>query len=253
MAREAGIPLRFGFADPTVERFLTHPMDIRSAHYVQQNLELLVRSLSALGYRIPDDHQGAHGLRLNWPIEPQAATRAGKSLSDAVGQNDFFVIHPGAGAAVKQWPAQRWSAVANAVSIRSGARVVLTGTQDESRMCQSIVENSSTRLVNLAGQTSLFTLAEIFRDARAVLGVDSGPLHLASAVGTPTIALYGPSDVTRYGPWGDSSRHRVVRAGMHCPRCGDLSASRPEGCGCMMAITVDEVVRAAIEVLDYAG
>ena len=69
--------------------------------------------------------------------------------------------------------------------------------------------------------------------------------------GTPTIHLYGPSSIEDYGPWGTPNRNRVITAGMHCPRCGDLSPDRPEGAGCMIAITAEEVIAAARELLSH--
>jgi heptosyltransferase-2/heptosyltransferase-3 len=78
-----------------------------------------------------------------------------------------------------------------------------------------------------------------------VLGPDSGALHLAVAAGAPTVHLYGPADPVKFGPWGDPARQRVVHAGRHCARCGDLSPSRPRGAACMVAITVGDVLAAA--------
>jgi ADP-heptose:LPS heptosyltransferase len=87
------------------------------------------------------------------------------------------------------------------------------------------------------------------RGATAVVGPDCGPLHLAVAVGTPSVHLFGPSDPVRYGPWGDPRKHRVIRAGWTCPSCGDLSMMRPVGCGCMLAIQADDVMTAIDELV----
>ena len=182
---------------------------------------------------------------------PGASTEVDQLLQKHQIEERFVVIHPGSGAAVKEWPAHRWRAVAEALA-NQGSQVVLTGSSSEAELCEAIA-GSDPRRVSLAGNTSLPVLAEIMRRAAIALGPDSGPLHLAVAVGTPSVHLFGPSDAGRYGPWGDPARHRVVSAGWSCPRCGDLSPHRGPGCGCMLAIQPDDVLDAARSVLtDHA-
>jgi heptosyltransferase-2/heptosyltransferase-3 len=99
----------------------------------------------------------------------------------------------------------------------------------------------------LAGRTSVGQLAALLRRADLVLGVDSGPLHLAAAQGAPTIHLYGPGDAGRFGPWGDPHRHVVVREELWCSPCGVFSAC-PRGLElpeCMDRIAVARVIAAA--------
>jgi heptosyltransferase III len=133
---------------------------------------------------------------------------------------------------------------------RDGLDAVLTGSSAEAEACTEIAARSA-HSASLAGLTDVPILAEVLRGASIVLGPDCGPLHLAVATGTPTIHLFGPSDPRRYGPWGDPRRHRVVRADWSCPRCGDLSAGRPSGCGCMLAIGPRDVVDAARSLLTH--
>jgi ADP-heptose:LPS heptosyltransferase len=90
-------------------------------------------------------------------------------------------------------------------------------------------------------------LVALLARASVVLGVDSGPLHLAASQGTPTLHLFGPSDAARFGPWGDPARHRVLRAGLWCSPCGVFHAcprhtDPPEG---MAALDVVQVLAAA--------
>ena len=107
----------------------------------------------------------------------------------------------------------------------------------------------------LAGQTSLGQLAALLRQAELVLGVDSGPLHLAAAQGVRTVHLYGPGDAGRFGPWGDSERHLVVREQLWCSPCGVFSACprglvRPE---CMELISVARVTERGSRADDKAS
>ena len=102
--------------------------------------------------------------------------------------------------------------------------------------------------LSLAGQLNLKELAALTAAARMFVGVDSAPMHIAAAVGTPTVALFGPSGDKQWGPWGVPSR--VLTSGAHlCRPCGH------DGCGggkvsdCLTAIEVEAVLQAAQELL----
>jgi len=95
--------------------------------------------------------------------------------------------------------------------------------------------------INLGGKTSLPVLAEIYKSARAVITTDSGPMHLAAAVGTPVIALFGPTDPARTGPYGKG--HTVIRSNLPCSPCLLKKCSTKE---CMEKITPEQVY-AAVE------
>lgn len=125
--------------------------------------------------------------------------------------------------------------------------VVVTGSDGERRLCADVA--ACTGAIDMSGRTNVPVLLEVLRGAAIAIGTDNGPMHLAVAAGTPTVHLFGPSDPRRYGPWGDARRHRVVSAGWHCPRCGNLGADRPAGCGCMLAIAPDAVIAAVDELL----
>jgi heptosyltransferase III len=249
MAREAGIPLRAGYDHPQVAPFLTHPVSLTVQNYAAQNLELSRRAVALLGDEFPPVEMTS-SYPLTWPSNEPASTQARELLERNGVTGDFVIIHPGTGAPVKTWPVRRWAAVADEIARRAGLQVVLSGANEERSLCNQIQMHASARLINIAGATSLMSLGEIFRSARMVLGVDSGPLHLAVATETRSIHLYGPSDHIRYGPYGNPEMHRVVRAGMTCPSCGDLSQGRAACCGCMTAITTGEVAQLACEMLN---
>jgi heptosyltransferase-3 len=202
-----------------------------------------IRSMRiAVAYPTPSQKDSANSpLALELPASAMGDAR--RLLSEHGIGDRYVVIHPGSGAAVKEWPLHRWAAVARHVG-ELGLDVVLTGTDAETPLCNAILDRYDSAR-SLAGVTPIPTLAAVLKQASLVLGPDCGPLHLAVAVGTSTIHLFGPSDPRRYGPWGNQERHRVLRAGWSCTRCGDLSPSRAMGCGCMQAIDVDSVVEIA--------
>lgn len=184
---------------------------------------------------------------LRLPSSAAASGEADRLLQERRVSLPYFVIHPGAGAVVKEWPVHRWQEVAGDLASQ-GWPIVLTGSQAEADVCTTIA-NRVPACVSLAGLTTVPVLAEVMRGAAIAIGPDCGPLHLAVATGTPTVHLFGPSDPCRYGPWGDPNRHRVVTANWHCSRCGDLSPGRGPACGCMLAIQTDAVLAAAKSVL----
>lgn len=251
-AQRAGIPLRVGADHPAVRRSLTHAVPLAAGHWVQRNAALLDRTATLLGGTPPETPVTPATTPLRWQIAPDADAAATRLLAEARVSRPFAVIHPGSGAQVKLWPAARWAAVADALAHDAGLAIVLTGSEGEAPLVDAVQRAMRTPAASLAGRTDIPGLAALFARARLVSGVDSGPLHLAVAVGTPTVHLYGPSSVADYGPWGDPVRHRALHAGMRCPRCGDLSPERPAGAGCMLALRPEEVIAAAHEVLAHA-
>jgi len=152
-------------------------------------------------------------------------------------------LHPGTGSPLKLWPEERWVSLGTALA-GSGMRVLVTGSSGEAELASRIV-GAIPGAVSLAGATQFGTLAALFRRCRLVVGVDSGPLHLAVATDTPSVRLFGPTDQAVYGPWGDPSRHRVVVAEQVRP-CSRLDITPPSGAvpPCMELITVEHVLDA---------
>jgi heptosyltransferase-2/heptosyltransferase-3 len=247
LAARAGIPIRIGADHPSVRPFLTHPIPIRDTHWVRRNLALVEAGVRILT-GISSDDVNSESEALEFSISASDRATAARLIAELGVQAPYIAIHPGTGARVKLWPAERWSEVVDALGGR-GYQVIATGTTAEAGLIEEMAVAARTPVHSLAGRSDLRTLAALFEGAQLVLGVDSGPLHLAVAAGARTVHLYGPSDPDAFGPWGTSQRHCVVSAGMRCPRCGDLSLTRPPGAGCMLAITPARVIGAALEML----
>ncbi|MEX1158959.1 MAG: glycosyltransferase family 9 protein [Thermomicrobiales bacterium] len=227
--------------EPRTRRFATRVVTVPDHEHAA------LRALRIAAGAGGQDITAASSRRLCLPESADAAREANRLRNERGVAGRYLVIHPGSGTFVKEWPAARWKAVADAFA-REDLRVILTGSPAEAEMCHDIA-SANPNCQSLAGQTSIPVLIELMRGAAAALGPDSGPLHLAVAAGTPTVHVFGPSGPRRYGPWGDPARHRVVSAGWSCPRCGDLSAARGPACGCMLAIQPAEVIDAARSVL----
>ncbi|HEX7900033.1 MAG TPA: glycosyltransferase family 9 protein [Planctomycetota bacterium] len=140
---------------------------------------------------------------------------------------DYVAIHPGTSdfGALKRWPPERFGAVAAGL----GLPCVITWGPGEKPIAEAVAAASGGHARVAMETRSILELAELIRRARLYVGCDSGPLHLSSAVGTPSVALFGPKDPRTYGPY--NPRHRVVMK-------GEL------GRGSMEAITVEDVLAA---------
>ena len=155
-----------------------------------------------------------------------------------------------------RWPTKLWepasfAALADQLE-HEGVRVVFTGGPQDRASLDDICRLMTSQIRRLDGKTGLKTLAAIYRRARVLVTTDSGPMHLAAAVGTSVIALFGPTAPWRTGPYGQN--HIVLRAGITCSPCfkKQCLTTEYEERACMKRLSVDEVARAVLEKLAAA-
>jgi heptosyltransferase-1 len=162
--------------------------------------------------------------------------------AEGVKANEHLVaIHPMTLWHTKLWENHRFGEVANRL-IEKGFQVVFTGGANDHATIDEICRGMTRRAIRLDGRTSLKTLAAVYGLACAVLSTDTGPMHIAAAVGTPVVALFGPTAPWRTGPYGNE--HVVLRVGLDCSPCfrKSCSTTRYEEIACMRGIGVDQVV-----------
>jgi heptosyltransferase III len=214
-------------------------------HTVECNLDALRR----IGFQpAPQDKS------LVLQLDETAVERVRTLLSQhALDPRRFVQMHPGSRWLFKCWSPERYAALLERLAA-DGLRVALTGAPDsrERGLVDAILAQTSrsTRayLVDLTGALDLRELAALTRNARAFIGVDSAPMHIAAALGTPVVALFGPSGELEWGPWGVA--HRIVTSAEHpCRPCGN------DGCGggkiseCLTTLPVDRVHAAFVSLL----
>ena len=248
LCKLAGVPIRIGADHPEVRPFLTHPVPLRSTHVAARDIELVAAFLRILGIEGTNTEVSPDRFPLTWPIDAAAQEQVRRLLRDHGVTEPFVVVHPGSGAAAKCWPATRWTTVVGALQQR-GLQVVLTGSTDERPELEAIARGVRTPVTILSGVLSLAMLVELLRLAQLVIGPDTGPLHLAVAVGTPSLHLFGPTQPERFGPWGPPERHRILRSALTCVRCGNIGPDRKLGLGCMISLTPEHVLVVADELL----
>lgn len=156
------------------------------------------------------------------------------------------VVHPGAARPSRRWPVPRWGAVARQLRA-AGHRVVVTGGAQERGLAGQVAQLAGLPDGDvLAGRTDPRRLAAVVGRARLLLAPDTGVAHLATALGTPSVLLFGPTPPSRWGPPPDRPKHRVLWAG----RVGDNAAAEPDPG--LLAITPEEVLAAALSTLGTA-
>jgi 3-deoxy-D-manno-octulosonic-acid transferase/heptosyltransferase-1 len=138
-----------------------------------------------------------------------------------------------------RWKTKLWDKFAELIRRLPRERVVLTGSAAERDQVEKIAQGCQ----NVAGQTDLFELGELYRRCAVVITNDSGPMHLAAAVGTPVVAIFGPTDPALTGPYG--KQHVVIRSGIPCSPCMKGECFHAPRMECMQLISVEQVLSAA--------
>ncbi|KAA0104636.1 glycosyltransferase family 9 protein [Mycolicibacterium sp. P1-5] len=163
-----------------------------------------------------------------------------------VNRGDIVVIHPGAADAARRWPADRFAAVADRMR-RDGHDVVVTGSAAEQPLARSVVEMAGLPESScLAGQLDILELVELIARCRLLVCGDTGVGHIATATGTPSVLVFGPTPPSQWGPRGGGP-HVALWAG----DVGDPHGDRPHSG--LLLITVDRVVDATRELLAAAA
>ncbi len=178
------------------------------------------------------------------PALPQAETHSDALLAHhGLEKKKYIAVNPVALWETKLWDDAKFAKLADIISEKLKIPVVFTGRDKET--LDKITAKMSTKGINIGGQTTLPELANIYKNARAVITTDSGPMHLAAAVGVPVIALFGPTDPARTGPYG--AGHTVIRAGLSCSPCLLKKCATRQ---CMEAISPEQVFAAVEKLVD---
>jgi len=180
---------------------------------------------------------------LEFPLLSEDHAEADALLEPLAGDDRPLIgIHAGARPPARRWPPARFAAVADDLSRRYDARIILIGGPGEEETVATVAERMSARALNLAGRTSLGGLAALLARLDLFIGNDSGPAHLAEAAGAPTVRLFGPADVDRWAPL-DRAWHAVVRHPVACSPCEYWEC--PIDHRCLRRIAPADVTRAA--------
>ncbi len=233
----SGAPIRCGFANPwekPASLFYTHPVITEKEHVVAQNLEL---ARSVTGRQAPPSMDEIAALM---PPDPKMEAWASEKLLAMGLGSSFAILNPGAGWGAKQWPVERYAEVARELG-SEGIRSLVNYGPGEEALARAVEQGSAGHAV-----AACFTIAELMavtRRASLFIGGDTGPMHLAALFGVPVVAIFGPTDPARNGPYGTKSivlRDAASQTSHKRFRQAELG---------LLNITTEQVLRAGHELL----
>jgi heptosyltransferase-1 len=233
LARWSGARVAYGAAEPRespASLWYTRRAVVRGAHVVEQNL-CIAEAVVQRRMKVPT---------VELPRDVEAEQRIEQRLAEQ-GIGDFAILNPGAGWGAKRWPADRYGRVARALA-EDGVRAVLNCGPGEETLANeaAAVSEGAARPMNC----SITELIALTRRARVFIGGDTGPMHLAAALQVPVVAIFGPTDPARNGPYGTRS---IVLRNPASPTTHARKAQPDEG---MLEISADAVVDAARRLLN---
>ena len=235
----AGVPERWGYATDARGALLTRacgvPREVRGRSQVYYYRAML----AGVGLRVT----AAPDATLSCP--PEWSARGRELLGD---DGPWIGLNPGAfHGSAKRWLPERYAAVGDTLARRAGARIAVLGGAAERPLGRAIAGAMRTPARVLTGETTLPEMAGVLSRLTLLVTNDSGPMHVAAALGVPVVAVFGPTDPRETGPVGDG--HRIVREPVHCSPCGLREC--PIDHRCMTRIGVERVAgeaRAALAV-----
>lgn len=235
LAFRTGAPIRIGLASARegAPVFYTHRVAVDAGD--QHAIERYLSVTEALG--CPRS-----------PVAfPFATTQSDREAARQLvgGARPYAVLLPGSNWLTKRWPVERFAALVEPLRREFGLHAVFAGSPDERGLCQQAVEQAGRPAKNLAGQTTLGQLTALLEQAAIVIANDSGPMHIASALNRPLVAIFGPTNPLRTGPYGRLDC--VVRLDLPCSPCYSRTCSHQS---CMRWLEVGSVLSAVRRQLD---
>lgn len=246
VTRLSGARRRVGYAGEAYGDFMTDP--VPGARYQTRQHEtryVLALAAAAGGIVAPGDETPRLSVAPDARAKMRATLDEARERMGATGPT--IALHAGArNGQAKRWPARHWATLAQRLGDELGACVVLTGAPNEAPLAGDVERMAGRPLLNLCGQTSLPELKALLDECDLVISGDSGPMHIACALGKPVIALHGPTDPAISGPTTPDAI--VLRHDLWCSPCYDASATAECRFGnpvCMKSLAPEDVYRVA--------
>lgn len=234
-----GVGARVGFTVPGRRSLFTIKVPFREDEHISRTF---FRILSPFGLEIAED--------LN-PLPVPVSSEDKRYVRDLfesfeIGEDDITIalnVNASEVADARRWPPQNYARLARQLITELGAKLIFIGAPDESERVQEVIDMTGLPGLNIAGKTDLKQAAAALERTDIFVTNDSGPMHLAMTMGTPTVALFGPETPLRYGPISDS--HIAIYKNYDCSPCIKFSQAKKIRCTedskCIMDITVEEV------------
>jgi len=239
LSRWSGAPIVYGEAQPrenAASMFYTRQRETSGKHVVERMLDL-ARAVIGKSATAVNGAKTLAGAKVEFPVDPEAEKKIACLVAD-IGK--FAILNPGAGWGAKQWPVERYGAVAKMLA-QDGIRSLINygpGEEDLAALVERVSDGAARRTSH-----SIAELIALTRRASLFIGGDTGPMHLAAALKVPVVAIFGPTNPARNGPFG--TRSIVLRSASSMT---DHSRRREPEQG-LLEITPEEVVTAARKLL----
>jgi len=215
-----GAPVRIGFREAREGSsvFYTHKVEGgKNIHAVDRYLKIA----ESLGCNIAD---------ISFPFPPFDSSLS--FIPHLSSLKDYIVIVPGARWKTKIWPAEKFGKLASFLPLKS----IIVGSKSDKAIADEIASLSGGRAISLTGKTNLRELIAVIRRANFIVSNDSGPMHIAAALGIPVFAIFGPTDPVRTGPYGQG--HTVIQENLACVPCFKNTC---DDLKCMKDLSVEKV------------
>lgn len=229
----AGIPVRVGYNTKGRDLYLTHKIQESSDSLHRQDYYLHL--LEAFGISIRERQSFLEVDLASQQRVQQLLRSFGIESSDS-----FVVVNPGGNWDLKRWPQGNFTQLIDQILQEFQMKVILTGSQNDTALAQKIIFSLKRKPVDLTGKVNLKELIALMKMAGLVISADSGPLHIASSVGTKTIGLFGPTSPDITGPRG-KGLSQILRFDVGCNRMPCYYLDCPQNI-CMHAISVQDVL-----------
>ena len=232
----AKIPHRWGYSRDGRGFLLTRKISLKRSKNSLHQADYYMALISGLGLKI-------HSPKLFLPLTPEEKEDARKLLfSHGLElKRPLVILNPGASyGPAKRWPAKNYAELGRLLQDRDKASILITGSADEDELAHSIASLMTTKPLVLTGQTDLRRLAGLISQSKLFVTNDSGPMHMANALGVPVIAIFGPTDPGTTGPFQDPAV--VIKKDAVCWPCSYRDC--PFDHRCMTAIAPEEILAA---------
>lgn len=205
-------------------------------HSAEHNLELL----KAAGIPIISK-------RIKYYIDQEAEESANLFISSVVSSKYLIGIIPSGGWDSKKCPTEKWIEIIEELKIKCNCKFLILWGPEDRQDAIEIQRNFADEAI-LAPQTNLNHLAALIGKCNLVISNDSGPMHLAAAIGVPTLGLFGPTDPKKHGPYSDNSDY-VIKSDLHCIICNKLIC--PFNKECFYEMSTEEIAEKSLKLLKY--